>query len=384
MKFSGLQQRLFSRSDWLLALAFFTVTLLAYSPAWNGKPIWDDNEHLTRLELRSWNGLEQIWTNVGVTHQYYPLVHTVFWIEQRLWNDNLLYYHLLNILLHSGAALILVKCVRELKLPRPWLVGAIFALHPVQVESVAWISELKNTLSAVFCLSSALLYLKFNPTRNWPTYFFAFGLFLLGLLSKSVICVLPAAILVVLWWQSGQMRWKRDALPLIPFFVTGIAAGLFTAGVVRHFVGAVGTAFQFSIIQRVLIAGRALWFYLWKLFWPTNLIFTYPRWDVSQAVWWQYLFPVGAILLFVMLFLLRQKLSGALAGSLVFAIMLFPALGFLNVYPFVYSFVADHFQYLACIGIITTASAGLSSLVDRAHWQLRTRVLLFFSLLTTL
>src|SRR5438270_7964459 len=180
------------------------------------------------------------------------------------------------------------------------------------------------------------------------------------------------------------MRWKRDALPLIPFFVIGIAAGLFTAGMERHFVGAEGTAFQFSIIQRILIAGRALWFYLWKLFWPTNLIFTYPRWDVSQAVWWQYLFPVGAILLFVMLFLLRQKLSGALAGSLVFAIMLFPALGFLNVYPFVYSFVADHFQYLACIGIITTASAGLSSLVDRAHWQLRTRVLLFFSLLTTL
>jgi protein O-mannosyl-transferase len=376
--------RLFSRPDWLLALALFAITLLAYSPAWNGKPLWDDDEHLTKPELRSWEGLEQIWTNVGVTHQYYPLVHTVFWIEQRLWGNNLPYYHLVNILLHAGAALLLINCLRELKVPGSWLAGVLFALHPIQVESVAWLSELKNTLSATFCLFSALLYLRFDRTRNYSTYFVALGLFSLGLLSKSVICVLPAAILVILWWKRRGLLWKRDALPLVPFFAIGMAAGLMTAWLERHFVGAEGIAFDLSIIDRILIAGRAFWFYLGKLFWPAKLTFIYPRWDVSESVWWQYLFPFGAFLLFGMLFLLRKRVPGTLSGFLFFAVMLFPALGFFNVYPFVYSFVADHFQYFACIGIITTTSAGLTALVDRAGWRLRVRVVLFSSLIATL
>ncbi len=376
--------RLLSRPDWLLAIALLTITLLAYSPGWNGKPIWDDDQHLTKPELRSWNGLEQIWVNVGVTHQYYPLVHTVFWIEQRLWNDRLLYYHLVNILLHGGAALLLVSVVRELKLPGPWLAGALFALHPIQVESVAWMSELKNTLSATFCLSSALLYLKFDRTRNRSTFLVALGLFLLGLLSKSAICVLPVAILIVLWWRRHQLVWQRDALPLLPFFAIGISAGLFTAWVERHFVGAEGTAFSLSVIDRILIAGRVFWFYLWKLSWPARLTFVYPRWDINQTVWWQYLFPAGAFLLFAILFLLRRRLPGTLSGFLFFAVMLFPALGFFNVYPFIYSFVADHFQYFASIGIITTASVGLTTLVDRAGWRPQTRVILFSSLCATL
>jgi tetratricopeptide (TPR) repeat protein len=376
--------RLLSRPDWLLAIALLTITLLAYSPGWNGKPIWDDDQHLTKPELRSWNGLEQIWTNVGITHQYYPVVHTVFWIEQRLWGDRLLYYHLVNILLHSGAALLLVSVVRQLKLPGSWVAGALFALHPIQVESVAWMSELKNTLSATFCLSSALLYLKFDRTRSRSTFLVALGLFVLGLLSKSVICVLPVAILIVLWWKRRQLVWKRDVLPLLPFFAIGISAGLFTTWVERHFVGAEGIAFNLSVIDRILIAGRAFWFYLWKLFWPAKLTFVYPRWDIDEAVWWQYLFPAGAFLLFAILFLLRRRLPGTLSGFLFFAVMLFPALGFFNVYPFIYSFVADHFQYFASIGIITTTSAGLTTLVDHAGWRPQTRVILFSSLCATL
>src|SRR2546430_3837444 len=325
--------RLLSRPDWLLAIALLTITLLAYSPAWNGKPIWDDDQHLTKPELRSWNGLEQIWANVGVTHQYYPIVHTLFWIEQRLWGDRFLYYHLINVLLHCGTALLLVSVVRELRLPGAWLAGALFALHPIEAESVAWMSELKNSLSGTLFLSSALLYLKFDRKRGRLTFFVSFGLFVLALLSKSAICVMPAAILVVLWWRQRQLLWKRDALPLVPFFVVGICGGLFTAWVERRFVGATGTAFNLSIIDRVLIAGRVFWFYLWKLFWPAKLLFVYPRWDINPAVWWQYLFPVSAFLLFATLFLFWRRLSGALSGFLVFAVMLFPALGFFNVYP---------------------------------------------------
>jgi len=377
-------KRLFSQSDWLLGLALLAITLLAYSPAWNGKPIWDDDQHLTKPELRSWNGLEQIWVNIGVTNQYYPIVHTLFWIEQRLWGDRFPYYHLINILLHGGTALLLVSVVRELRLPGAWLAGALFALHPIEAESVAWMSELKNSLAGTLFLSSALLYLKFDRTRDRFTFFVSFGLFVLALLSKSAICVMPAAILVVLWWRHRQLLWKRDALPLVPFFVVGICGGLFTAWVERRFVGAVGTAFNLSIIDRVLIAGRVFWFYLWKLFWPAKLLFVYPRWDINPAVWWQYLFPASAFLLFATLFLFWRRLSGTLSGFLVFAVMLFPALGFFNVYPFIYSFVADHFQYFAGIGMITTTSVGLTALANRIVSHRRIRVILVSSLCATL
>ena len=354
----------FWRRDWLLALTLLAATLIAYSPAWNGKPIWDDDQHLTKPELRSLHGLGQIWTNVGATNQYYPLVHTIFWIEYRLWDDSYVAYHLINIVLHVGSALLLVKILRSLKIPGAWLTGAIFALHPLQVESVAWMSELKNTLSMVFFLLSALLYLRFDRTRDRSVYFVALGLFLLGLLTKSVIAVLPAAMLVVFWWQRGKLGWKRDVLALVPFFAIGMSAGLFTAWVERRVVGAEGSEFELSIIERILLAGRTFWFYLSKLFWPENLTFIYPRWNVSQAVWWQYLFPLGALLLLAALWMLRKKSRAPLAGFLFFIGALFPALGFLNVYPFVYSFVADHFQYLACIGIVTLTSAGLTTLFD--------------------
>jgi tetratricopeptide (TPR) repeat protein len=378
------KERLLPPADWVLPLVILIITLLAYSPALNGRPVWDDNEHLTRPELQSWNGLKEIWTNVGLTHQYYPLVHTVFWIEHRIWGDTTLYYHLINVLLHTTAALLLVKVLVDLKIPGAGFAGALFALHPVQVESVAWMSELKNTLSGVCVLSSALLFLKFHHTRNWLTYFVALGLFLLGLASKSVIAVLPAAILVVLWWKRGQLRLKEDVLPLVPFFAIGGSAGLFTAWVEQHFVGAEGMAFRFSIADRVLVAGRAFWFYLFKLFWPTKLTFVYPRWDVSAQVWWQYLFPIGALLFFAALIFFRMNWRGLLAGFLLFVILLFPALGFLNVYPFVYSFVADHFQYLACIGIITTTAAGLSLAADWVKLRPPSRAMVFSSLVAAL
>ena len=144
MKFLDGRHRVFSRQDWFIALLLLAVTMIAYSPAWNGKPIWDDGEHLTKPVLRSWDGLVQIWTNVGITHQYYPFVHTIFWIEHRVWGDIPFYYHLVNILLHVGAALLLVKILRELSVPGSWLAGAIFALHPVQVRCIQPSRSRKN------------------------------------------------------------------------------------------------------------------------------------------------------------------------------------------------------------------------------------------------
>jgi tetratricopeptide (TPR) repeat protein len=230
----------------------------------------------------------------------------------------------------------------------------------VEVETVAWITEHKNTLSGACYLGAALAYLNYDRDRKWTFYAGALGLFVLGLMAKSVIVTLPAALLVVFWWKRGRLAWKKDVLPLLPFFAVGIASGLFTAWMERKFVGAEGSEFDFSLVERCLIAGHAFWFYLGKLFWPATLVFIYPRWNVNQAVWWQYLFPAAALLLLAGFWLLRRRARGPLAGLLFFAGTLFPALGFFNVYPFRYSFVADHFQYLASIGPIILAAAGMT------------------------
>src|SRR5438477_12582015 len=218
-----------SPRGWLFALALIAITALVYLPVWNGKPIWDDNRHITQPELRSWQGLADIWTRIGATQQYYPLVHSVFWIEQKLWGDSVVGYHLVNILLHSLGAVALLQILQRLKIPGAWLAAALFALHPVQVESVAWISELKNTLSGLFFFCSILTYLNFDQRRNRLAYISSLALFVLGLLCKTAIAPLPAIIAVVLWLKRGRVRPREGLLPLLPFFVIGVGAGLFTA-----------------------------------------------------------------------------------------------------------------------------------------------------------
>jgi tetratricopeptide (TPR) repeat protein len=352
-----------------LALALLLAGLIAYYPALHGGMLWDDDFHVTRPELRSWHGLYRIWFDLSATQQYYPIVHSAFWILYKVWGGDTLGYHLLNIVLHVISALLVALILRRLGVPWPWLAAVIFALHPVHVESVAWISELKNTLSGLFYLVAALTYLHFDKSRNRRFYAMALSLFVLALLSKTVTATLPAALLVAFWWQRGRLNWRRDALPLVPFFVVGAAGGLFTAWVERNILGAHGADYLLTSIERCLIAGRAVWFYLGKLFWPTDLIFIYPRWEVSQSAWWQYLYPLGLVCLIVVLWLLRKRSRAPLAAMLFFCGTLFPAMGFFNVYPFRYSFVADHFQYLATISIIALFCAGLESIVD--HWGLQ-------------
>lgn len=351
--------------DWILAAAMVAAVFLVYQPAWHGGFVWDDNGHVTRPELRSWQGLWRIWFDLGATQQYYPFLHSAFWIEHKLWDGVPLGYHLLNILLHATAALLAALILRRLDVPGAYLAAAIFALHPVHVESVAWITEQKNTLSAVFYLGAMLVYLRFDRTRQAWAYLAALGLFVLGLLSKTVTATLPGALLVVFWWQRGRLSWRRDVLPLVPYFTLGAAAGLLTAWVERKLIGAEGAAFELGILERGLLAGRVIWFYLGKLVWPCNLLFIYPRWTVSGTVWWQYLFPAAAALLLVVLWGLRRRWRSPLAALLYFIGTLVPVLGFCNVYPFLFSFVADHFQYLASLGIISLASGGVAAVLGR-------------------
>jgi tetratricopeptide (TPR) repeat protein len=345
--------------------AVLAAVVLVYLPALTGGFLWDDDAHVTRQSLRSLHGLWRIWFEPGATQQYYPLLHSAFWVEHRLWGDSVLGYHLLNVILHAAAAWLLFAILRGMAFPVPRLAALLFALHPVCVESVAWISEQKNTLSAVFYLLSALAYLRFDGNRRKSLYLGALALFILALLTKTVTATLPAALLVIFWWRRGRLGWKRDVLPLVPWFATGLAIGLRTAWVERTLIGAEGADFSFTAAQRIVLAGKVVVFYLHSLVWPAHLMFIYPRWTLDASSGADWLSLGGVIVLVAVLGAIARTRRGPLAGFLIFAGTLFPALGFFNVYPFLFSFVADHFQYLASLGIIVPAAWGLGWLAGR-------------------
>jgi len=353
--------------------SIFFLTLVAYWPALRGGMLWDDDAHITSPTLQSVHGLWRIWFQLGATQQYYPLLHSVFWIEHRLWGDAVLGYHLANVIQHALSACLVVLIVRRLEVRGAWLAGCMFALHPVCVEAVAWISEQKSTLSAVFYLASALTYLHFDRSRKTSHYFSALLLFLLALLSKSVTATLPAVLLVIFWWKRGRLDWRREVRPLLPWFALGVTSGLFTAWVERTYIGASGSTYELTLVQHLLLAGRILCFYAGKVVWPVNLIFSYPHWEVDPRVWWQYFYPVVVLVVLTAFTYLATRRHGKaergpLASLLIFAGTLFPVLGFLHVFPFKFSYVADHFQYLSTVAILvpaayllTTGAARISS-----------------------
>ena len=190
-------------------------------------------------------------------------------------------------------------------------------------------------------------------------------LFVLGLLSKTVTGDAAGALLVILWWRRGRLSWKKDVLPVLPFFLLGAGGGMITAWWEVNLNRCVGPDYDLTLVERFLVAGRAVWFYLGKLLWPVKLTFIYPRWQIDSAEGWQYGFLLGAVGLTAALWAIRRRTRGPLAAWLFFAGTLFPVLGFFNLYASRYSFVANHYQYLASLGIITLVSAGIALLLDR-------------------
>jgi Tfp pilus assembly protein PilF len=356
-------------SLWLVAALILGFSFACYWPALRGGMLWDDDAHVTRPELRSAAGLWRIWSSPGATQQYYPLLFSAFWVEHRIWGDATLGYHLASLLEHAAAAFLLYRVLRRLGARGAWLAGIVFAVHPVCVESVAWISEQKNTLSLLFYLLAALAYLRFDrdrgerPSGRW--YALASVLFMMALLTKSVTATLPAALLVVLWWKRGRISFSKDVVPLVPWFFVAIASGLFTSWVERTLIGAQGADFDLTFTERCLLAGRVVWFYLGKLAWPAHLVFIYPHWDMKAGGLGSAAWLGAALLVSALLWFVRGRSRGPLAAWLFFVGSLFPALGFFNVYPFLFSYVADHFQYLACLGPIAAASAAAVLLIER-------------------
>jgi tetratricopeptide (TPR) repeat protein len=355
-----------------LALALVGLTLVVYGPALDAGFVWDDDANVTaNLPLRDAAGLRSIWLEPGATTQYYPLVYTSLWLEYQAWGLDPRGYHLDNILLHALCAILLWRLLRRLDVAGAWVAAAVFALHPVHVESVAWVTERKNVLSGFFYLSSALVYLRWQSReavppaadgRGWAGWLAAFSLYLAALLSKSPTASLPAALLLVIWWQRGRLE-RRDWLPLLPWMVAAVPIGGLTVSMEKYVGTYLGLEWHPSLVERCLLAGRALFFYAGKLAWPADLAFVYPRWDIDDGQAWQYIYPLAAVALAVALLLARKRLGrGPLTALLFFAGTLAPVLGFLEVYYFRFSYVADHWQYLASIGpIVAVVGAG-------AHW----------------
>jgi tetratricopeptide (TPR) repeat protein len=354
-----------------LGLAIVAITLFAYIPAMHGGFIWDDPDYVVNnATLRTLRGLWNIWAHPTTLPQFYPLVHTTFWVEFHLWALNPIGYHIDNIILHAIGALLLWRVLETIELPGAWLAAAIWAVHPVNVESVAWITERKNVLSGVMYFAAALVYLRGMDRPGWGfakgRYWLALALFVGALLSKSVTCSLPAALLLVIWWKRGRPRW-RDVALVAPMFVLGAAMAAWTAHLEVHHVGASGAEWHYSLAQRTIIAGSALWFYAAKVIAPVRLSFVYPQWtqiDPHHLVQW--LWPVSVLLVLAALFVLRSRIGrGPLVAVLFFAGTALPALGFVNIYPMRYTFVADHYVYLADIGLIALIAGILASLLHR-------------------
>jgi tetratricopeptide (TPR) repeat protein len=360
-----------SISNFGAAMAIFCLTLLAYLPALSGDFIWNDSDYVTAPALRSLDGLGHIWSQPGATQQYYPLLHSAFWIQHRLWGDQPFGYHLVTVLLHAGSAVLFALVLQRLAAPGAWLAALLFALHPVHVESVAWITEQKNTVSLVFYLAAILVYLRFDASRRPQTYAAALALFVLSLLCKTVTATLPAALLVAFWWKRGRLGWRREILPLLPWLALGAAAGLFSAWVEKRYIGAQGADFALPLLGRLLVAGRAIWFYAGKLVWPFHLNFIYPRWTVDTADWHQWFFPLGVAGIGAALWSIRRLARAPLAAFLIFAGSLFPVLGFVNLFGACYSWVWDHWQYLPDLGPLALAAAGLAHGWDRVAGRLR-------------
>ncbi len=358
----ALTRRLQIFGAWVLV---FVALLVLYGPALNGGFLWDDNDNVTKPELRSWHGLQRIWLQWGATQTYYPVVHTLFWFEHRLWGDATLGYHIASILFHSISVCLLYLIMRRLQIPGALLAAALFVVHPVYVESIAWITEQKNTLSVMVSLGSVLAYLHFDEHRRPATYTLSLGLFLLALASKTTAVTLPAAILVILWWKRPALSWRRDLVPLAPWFAISLLVGLFTAWYEQVYAGAQGTDFAMTAVDKCLLASRAFWFYLGTLFWPTHLTLIYPRWEINSAAAWQYLYLLGLLALLAGASVAHRRWRAPLAALLFFLATLSPLLGFFPAYLFRYTYVCDHFQYLASLGIVVFVSAGISLGLNR-------------------
>jgi protein O-mannosyl-transferase len=361
----------------VLALA----VLLAYSPCLTGQFVWDDDSWTLNLRplFGSLSGLGRMWTDFTALQQYYPLTGSSFWIDYQLWGFRTFPYHVENVLLHLLSVLLFWRVLRRLQVPGAALAAGVLALHPMMVESVAWVTERKNVLSMVLFLGALLSYVRFTSLggppetplnlvdgkqrRFWGFYFTALALYAASYLAKATVYAFPAVLLLLCWWKQGRLRWREDILPTVPFFGVSLSLGILISWLEWNHVGAKGPEWAISLPERFLIAGRAIWFYTGKLLCPAQVCFVYPKWHLDTRSLLQWLWPITAVGALILLWFQRHRFGrGPLVACLYFVGTALPVLGLLNGFWMRYSFVWDHLAYLPSLGLIALFSALLSVL----------------------
>ncbi len=348
----------------VLAAGFWT-----FSPALLGDFLWDDTVYLSQNAIiQSPDGWWKIWFEPGHAIEYYPITSTVQWLQWHAWHNLTFGYHLTNILLHLISAFLVWRLLAKLGLHFAFLGGLIFALHPTAVESVTWISELKNTLSLPPFLLAMIAWIDFEEHGRRRDYLFTLGLFLVAMLCKASFVMFPLVTLLYAWWKRERVTWS-DLRHSAPFWVISVAFGIITIAISNRYVQLHGLSDDVPLggpLSRMACAGLSLSFYLWKCLWPTGLLPIYPQWNVTPPSLFQFLpWPVFAGLFF---WLWKRRASWgrhALLGFGFFALNLALFLGFRGISYMSFTWVMDHYLYLPIIGLIGLVVAGLSCANDK-------------------
>jgi Tfp pilus assembly protein PilF len=349
--------------------AITLITFFVYFPSLTNGFIWDDDDYIiNNFSIQKTEGLKEIWFSYK-TPQYYPVVFSSFWLEYQLWGQNPTGYRAVNLVFHIFNALLIYLILFKLYKPIALPAALIFALHPVQVETVAWITERKNIFGAFFYLLTTFFYIRFYESHQKKDYGLSLLSFAFALLSKSITATFVIVPLLIRWWQGRKFR-TSDFIQLTPFVLLGFLAGLNTVYLEIVRVGAKGGSWSLPLLGKIVLPGKIILFYLYKLVFPSELIFFYPRWSIDPSVFWQWLPSAGVAVMLGLFYFYRVKIGRApFALFLCFVASLFPALGFFNVYPMMYSYVADHFQYIASISMIILLCAAAGFIAQRMVFE---------------
>lgn len=355
MQTSQAKQEQSSVSRTARAILLVVLTFATYTPVLRGRFIWDDDTLITDNPIiKNGDGLRKLWFTTEAL-DYYPMTGSLYWLEWRAWGNNATGYHVVNVLLHAANAVLVWMVLRRLKIAGAWLAALVFAIHPVNVATAGWVSEQKTTLSMLFAAIAVLFWLRFYDNGRWHGYGLSLAAFLLALLSKSAIVMLPMVLLGCVWWTRGRVRWK-DAGHCVPFFVASLVLGLVTVWFQYHRAMQGVPVRSDTFLVRLAAAGWVPWFYLYKALLPLNLMVIYPKCQIDPGHWLSY--APGAILVVGFLVSLRNRKTWGrpvLFGLGYFVVMLFPVLGFLDQSFYNYSLVADHWQYYSIVGVIALA-----------------------------